>query len=95
MGPIRFRDGVWHVRVDGDDWLQCNCEADAWEIAASLDTSCAVIDGDLSGDDAARKLDAVAKLLSEYHCVRQADWLRECAKLASEEPSCFDDMHID
>lgn len=96
--PIRYCDGCWQVLVVAsrdEHWLKCHSEADAYQLSASLETSCAVLDGDRAGEEVSRELESAAATYRRHGEDKLADWLIEHAKFARGEPSRFDDVLLD
>jgi hypothetical protein len=85
--PIKYRDNSWQVRVLGDQWLCVDSESDAQIMSGSLDLMHRVAEGDLVGEDIARKLESVASLFQKYGCDTKANWIIEHAKFARGLPS--------
>jgi hypothetical protein len=93
--PIRFVDNTWEVRVphgDIEKWVCCRTESDARQMAGSGNLVFAVDERHCKTEHAALELDECAALFDRYGCEERALWLKEYAKLARNQPSCFTDL---
>ena len=85
--PIKYGENGWQVRVSDNRWICVDSEFDAYAISASLDLMHHVAEGDLVGEDIAKKLESVAALFQKYGCGSNAAWIIEHAKFARGQPS--------
>ena len=83
--PKRCREGQWEVLINSpDEWLKVKSESQAENIALSRPLADAVDNGELSGPDIAKTLEAAADALDDLYGGVSSIAERKCRRMAKK-----------